>query len=114
MINNKQVNLWRGDSTPPTIYHIWVNNNNQILLYSEDTKEWKVFIDQDYTVTVINKLLDRIQKVEEFKVNGYAISSNPTIQDKDIPVSTTGQFLKSNIADTLKEINNQLLTQIIE
>ena len=45
MINNKQVNLWRGDSTPPTIYHIWVNNNNQILLYSEDTKEWKVFID---------------------------------------------------------------------
>ena len=39
MINNRQVNLWRGNQEPPTIYHIWIKDNNKLLLY--DGNNWR-------------------------------------------------------------------------
>ena len=40
MIDNKQINIWRGSSSPPTIYHIWINNENQLLKYNEVSGQW--------------------------------------------------------------------------
>lgn len=43
IINNKQVNIWRGADPPPTIYHIWINQQRQLCLY--DGEKWVAFLD---------------------------------------------------------------------
>lgn len=50
MINNRQVNLWRGNQEPPTIYHIWIKDNNKLLLY--DGNNWKTFLDESVVATI--------------------------------------------------------------
>jgi hypothetical protein len=30
---NKQVNVWRGSSEPPTIYHVWISDNQTLKLH---------------------------------------------------------------------------------
>lgn len=56
MINNRQVNLWRGIQEPPTIYHIWIKDNNKLLLY--DGNNWKTFLDEP-AVAVIQEALKK-------------------------------------------------------
>ena len=36
---NKNISVWRGDQTPPTQYHIWLNSEGKLLAKIED--EWK-------------------------------------------------------------------------
>lgn len=57
MINNRQVNLWRGNQEPPTIYHIWIKDNNKLLLY--DGNNWKIFLDNESAVAAIQKALKK-------------------------------------------------------
>lgn len=57
MINNRQVNLWRGNQEPPTIYHIWIKDNNKLLLY--DGNNWKTFLDNESAVAAIQKALKK-------------------------------------------------------
>lgn len=62
MVNNKQVNFWRGDMTPPTIYHIWIKDNSKMLLY--DGEKWVVFLDNKEIIDILDKvqqLLDEMQ-----------------------------------------------------
>jgi hypothetical protein len=40
MINNRQVNLWRGESAPPTLFHVWITKDNVIKVYDDEKKEW--------------------------------------------------------------------------
>lgn len=40
---NKQVNVWRGSSEPPTIYHVWISDNQTLKLH--DGKQWQTFLD---------------------------------------------------------------------
>ena len=35
---NKNISVWRGDSTPPTIYHLWIKGDNSQWLY--EGEEW--------------------------------------------------------------------------
>ena len=56
MINNRQINLWRGNQEPPTIYHIWIKDNNKLLLY--DGNNWKTFLDES-AVAVIQEALKK-------------------------------------------------------
>ena len=57
MINNRQVNLWRGNQEPPTIYHIWIKDNNKLLLY--DGNNWKTFLDNESAVAAIQEALKK-------------------------------------------------------
>jgi len=45
MIQNKQVSIWRGNSEPPTLYHIWLRNESELLRYDDTQAKWVVFLD---------------------------------------------------------------------
>lgn len=113
MIQNKQVNIWRGSQTPPTIYHIWIKDESKLLLYNG--KEWTVFIDSTSTIQTINSMLSRIDMLETLTVNGKLITSNPVLDGSDIRNTFNGTYINNtkSIADSLSTIDTLLTTQII-
>ena len=40
---NKQVNVWRGDQEPPTIYHVWISGSQTLKIH--DGTQWQTFLD---------------------------------------------------------------------
>lgn len=107
MINNRQVNLWRGNQEPPTIYHIWIKDNSKMLLY--DGEEWVVFLDN-------KDILDRINEFLDSTVNGKPIKDNPVLDGTDINLGSNGTFVSSNntIAENVLRLDTLLTTQIIK
>lgn len=121
MVNNRQVNFWRGDQTPPTIYHIWIRDNSKMLLY--DGEKWVVFLDNKEIIDILDKvqqLLDEMQgKIDEIgnkTVNKKAIKTNPILDGTDILINATGNYVISTetLAQTASRFDNLLTTQIIE
>ncbi len=41
---NKNISVWRGDTTPPTEYHLWIKSDNTVYIF--DGYEWKEVLDQ--------------------------------------------------------------------
>lgn len=113
MINNRQVNLWRGSDPPPTIYHIWVKDN-KMLLY--DGNEWITFVDDVTTIERINALIDRVENIENYTINGKLIKNNPVLSGNDIKSEANGNYINSQqkIKDSLSAIDSILTTQTIE
>ena len=121
MINNKQVNLWRGDQEPPTLYHIWLKDNKQLLLYTGT--EWKVFLDSSDTLEQIEEIFNllvslqnQINTINNNTINNKKISSNPVLDSQDIKIKTSGNFVQTNktVDETIILIDQLLTTQIIE
>lgn len=121
MVNNKQVNFWRGDTIPPTIYHIWIKDNSKMLLY--DGSQWVVFLDNKEIIEIVNKVqekLDNMQKqindLGDKTVNRKAIKNNPILDGTDLLIGWTGNFVnsQSTVAQTAKRFDDLLTTQIIE
>ena len=121
MVNNKQVNFWRGDSTPPTIYHIWIKDNSKMLLY--DGSQWIVFLDNKEIIDILDntqKLLDNMQQqindVGNKTINNKAIKTNPVLNGNDILINANGNYIISNetLAQTASRLDNLLTTKIIE
>lgn len=121
MVNNKQVNFWRGDMTPPTIYHIWIKDNSKMLLY--DGEKWVVFLDNKEIIDILDKvqkLLDEMQgKIDEIgnkTVNKKAIKTNPILDGTDILINAIGNFVvpAETLAQTALRFDNLLTTKIIE
>ena len=121
MVNNKQVNFWRGDSTPPTIYHIWIKDNSKMLLY--DGSQWIVFLDNKEIIDIldnIQKSLDTMQQqineIGNKTVNNKAIKTNPVLNGTDILINANGNYIISNetLAQTASRLDNLLTTKIIE
>ena len=121
MINNKQVNFWRGDKEPPTIYHIWIKDNSKMLLY--DGSQWIVFLDNKEIIDIldnIQKLLDNMQQqineIGNKTVNNKAIKTNPVLNGTDILINANGNYIISNetLAQTASRLDNLLTTKIIE
>lgn len=121
MVNNKQVNFWRGDQTPPTIYHIWIRYNREMLLY--DGTQWVVFLDNKAIIDTLNDIQARIDNLQSqitstgnYTVNSKAIKTNPVLNGTDIPINTNGTFVQSTetVAETINIIDKLLTTQIIE
>ena len=40
IVNNRQVNVWRGTAEPPTIHHLWIRDESTVLIYDDDEKKW--------------------------------------------------------------------------
>lgn len=121
MVNNKQVNFWRGDMTPPTIYHIWIKDNSKMLLY--DGEKWIVFLDNKEVIDILNKIqqmLDNMQdKIDEIgnkTVNKKPIKTNPILNGTDILISAVGNYIvpTETLAQTALRLDNLLNTKIIE
>lgn len=120
MVNNKQVNFWRGDMTPPTIYHIWIKDNSKMLLY--DGEKWVVFLDNKEVIDILNKIqkmLDEMQnKINEIgdkTVNRKPIKTNPILDGTDILINALGNFVipTETLAQTSLRLDSLLTTKII-
>lgn len=121
MVNNKQVNFWRGDMTPPTIYHIWIKDNSKMLLY--DGEKWVVFLDNKEIIDILDKIQemldnmqDKIDEIENKTVNRKPIKTNPVLDGTDILVNATGNYVipTETLAQTALRLDNLLSTKIIE
>lgn len=121
MVNNKQVNFWRGDMTPPTIYHIWIKDNSKMLLY--DGEKWVVFLDNKETIDILDKIQEmldnmqaKIDEIENKTVNKKPIKTNPVLDGTDILVNATGNYVipTETLAQTALRLDNLLSTKIIE
>lgn len=121
MVNNKQVNFWRGDMTPPTIYHIWIKDNSKMLLY--DGEKWVVFLDNKEIIDILDKIQemldnmqDKVDEIENKTVNRKPIKTNPVLDGTDILVNATGNYVipTETLAQTALRLDNLLSTKIIE
>lgn len=113
MIDNKQINVWKGSNPPPTIYHIWLYNK-QLKLYNDTSKSWEILTDQAETVDKIKDLLKKVEIIDSYTINKKAISSNPILRDSDITLNSSGTYIKNNISESLLNLDNLLTTQIID
>lgn len=48
-----QVNVWRGSDEPPTLYHVWIKDDDSLYLYDKVAGKWKRFLDSTDFTTVI-------------------------------------------------------------
>ena len=120
IINNRQVNIWRGSGVPPTIYHIWLYNDTQLKIYNGE--EWITILNDTTIVEKINELLDKVSELESEinvlntkKVNNKLISSNPVLNAGDIVITDSGTFITQNDTseESLLKLDQLLSTQII-
>lgn len=49
---NKNISVWRGNEAPPTNYHVWIKEDNNIYIY--DGTNWVISSDDNY-LNLINK-----------------------------------------------------------
>lgn len=40
VVNNRQVNVWRGTAEPPTIHHLWIRDESTVLIYDDEQEKW--------------------------------------------------------------------------
>lgn len=120
MINNKQVNIWRGDQPPPTLFHVWIYKNQQILLYNGT--EWVVFVNDPEIADQLIKLQEQVnvisQDLENLSnntINNKAIKDNPVLNGDDILLNKTGEFINSekSVSDNIVQLDRMFVTQII-
>ena len=90
-INNRQVNLWRGSSEPPTKYHIWIKDN-KLLLYNGE--KWMVFVDNFESLSEIQKA---VENLSNSTVNGTPIKDNPVLSSLNVLI---GQKINNYAATT--------------
>jgi len=124
IINNKQINIWRGDSDPPTLFHLWIYNDLELRLYNGT--EWVTFIDnadlaqQIIAITEkVNLLNSKVSVIDEAfnnsTVNHKFIKDNPVLNTDDINNTQSGNFITTNnITSNLSKIDTLLDTQILE
>lgn len=99
MINNRQVNLWRGNQEPPTIYHIWIKDNNKLLLY--DGNNWKTFLDESAVAA--------IQEVLKKKANLVL----GTVPVNELPIATSLGNPNNNTIPSTFAVNEAINNKII-
>ena len=103
MIQNKQVNLWRGTDPPPTLYHIWFKDESQLLRYDETIKDWVIFLDGEKAISVISEFMDLL---DNLSINGYPLSENPVLDASDLLVGHDGHYIKKE--NTLQQATLKL------
>ena len=113
MIQNKQVNLWRGTDPPPTLYHIWLKDESQLVRYDEEVKEWVVFLDSKQIVSLIKDFMDTVSNLS---VNGHLITENPVLDGSDILLGDDGHYVKRNntLQQATLKLDSLLTTKVYE
>ena len=101
MISNKQINIWRGPDPPPTKYHIWFKDEAYLLSYNEEVQDWLVFLDSRGLVDKIADVINQLNELANFTINGKDIKDNPILDGDDLKLNYSGNYVKEN--DTLKQ-----------
>lgn len=99
MINNRQVNLWRGNQEPPTIYHIWIKDNNKLLLY--DGNNWKTFLDESAVAAIQETLKKKANLVLG------------TVPITELPIATSLGNPNNNTIPSTFAVNEAINNKII-
>ena len=116
---NKNISIWRGDSTPPTNYHFWIKSNGQQFTFNGE--KWVNYVEDIPTASLESKgLMSSQDKVNlEECIQHLEDTSNPhsvtkaqvglgnvdNTSDANKPVSTAQAIA---IADTKQQIDNKL------
>lgn len=111
MIRNKQVNLWRGPDPPPTIYHIWLKDESQLVRFDEESQKWIVFLDSEGIVQKLAEFMEIVDSLANFTINGKSVKDDPVLDATDLLTNYNGNYIKQN--DTLQQavaILDKLLT----
>lgn len=108
-----QVNVWRGSDEPPTLYHVWIKDDDSLYLYDKVAGKWKRFLDSTDFTTVIQKLTDDINAMT---VNGKKITGNPVLGSEDIKTDSNGNYMSKDdsVQKTMMTFDNLFKTCIIE
>lgn len=124
MINNKQVNIWRGTDSPPTEYHVWIREGpTSVRLLLFNGVEWVVFLDDAATIARVNELMQNVAdletSVEELgnkTINSKQISTNPVLGGEDLLVGQSGAYVSMNdsVTESILTLDSLFQTQIIE
>lgn len=124
MINNKQVNIWRGTDSPPTEYHVWIREGpTSVRLLLFNGVEWVVFLDDAATIARVNELMQNVAdletSVEELgnkTINSKQISTNPVLDGEDLLVGQSGAYVSMNdsVTESILTLDSLFQTQIIE
>lgn len=116
MIKNKQVNLWRGPEVPPTLYHIWLKDEKQLLRYDEDKKDWVVFLDSYEINRVIQNFMDDLDNILDATINGHPVRENPELVAQDIKIGEDGHYFRSthSLKEVAKIFDNLMTTYVYE
>ena len=119
MIKNKQINVWRGDDHPPTIYHLWILEDLKIRLHNGI--EWVEFITNASIGQDLVEIIASIESLESFMnnstVNGEPIKNNPILDAEHFNTTIKdGVYIKENdnVAQALKKHDELLRTKYIE
>lgn len=84
-MNNKNVSVWRGDSTPPTQYHLWLKNDGK--LYVNIDEQWQE-IDKDSVAQITDILNQHATKLDNHQT---ALDDINTLHSK-LWTTGTGNF----------------------
>lgn len=111
MIQNKQVNIWRGTDAPPTLYHIWFKDESQLLRYDDKIGEWVVFLDSNQIVDLIRDFMDVI---DNLSINGHPLTESPVLNGSDILVGADGHYIKkeNTIQQATLKLDSLLTTKV--
>lgn len=126
MINNKQINVWRGSKIPPTIYHMWILDDLTIQIHNGT--EWIPFITDaslggqvaemvDKVTALETEMRDKITALEKHTVNDILITDNPFLDATHLETTIKdGVYIKENdnVAQALKKHDELLRTKYIE
>lgn len=112
MKDNLQVNFWRGQNPPPTIYHIWIKDNNKLLVF--DGTEWLVFMDNQAVIDLMQDILEKYESFLSVTINGKPIKDNPVLNANDIQTDLNGNFVSGTIKNSISTLDTLLTTQFIE
>lgn len=96
LVNNRQVNIWRGSDEPPTIHHVWIRNETSLYLYDSSVEQWVSFM--EYPGITVSRLQSG---------TGVMVSTGDTY----FILSTQGSALGMNINNnTIQLVSNALTT----
>lgn len=111
MIQNKQISIWRGSSEPPTLYHLWLKNETQLLRYDDEKQKWVVFLDSH---SLDQTLTDFLIMLETFSVNGKLIKDNPILDGTDLKISFDGNYIQRDqtISEALETLDGLMTTKV--
>lgn len=96
---NKNISVWRGNEAPPTIYHVWVKEDNSIYLHNGT--DWEITIDK-YIYDKVQEFIDHQGHFPQVKPMSDGISDlidgefQLNYIEEDVVIDTPEQYARQN------------------
>ena len=77
---NKNISVWRGNTAPPTNYHLWYNENDDQLYIQKGTDDWSIIIESEETRKANEIIREKNEKTRQEQedareqANNYALT----------------------------------------